>query len=222
MKHYVFITMFISALATISCKKESEATEAIPPQETIDAPAQAIHFVVDTTASVINWTGSKPTGSHTGTIKLKDGELFIKSDTVTSGAFTINMKTIEDNDLKDPEQKQNLENHLKGLKADAEDHFFNTTKYPIGKFEITKIVQEANKMVIHGNLTLKDSTKNISFPAAITNKDSIVTLTSEPFKIDRTLWNVNYNSKSVFNNLGNQYIDDDIELQVKVIARKEE
>ena len=217
----ISITVVIAGiLAIVSCKKDNEATEAMPPQETIEAPAQAERFVVDTTLSVIAWTGSKPTGKHTGTIKLKDGEIFILNDSVTSGTFTVNMKTIEDNDLKDAEQKKNLENHLKGLKTDAEDHFFNTRKFPTGKFEVTKIARENDKMMIYGNLTLKDSTKNISFPAKVNTLNDTVTLVSEPFKINRTLWNINYNSKSVFENLGNQYIDDDIELIVKVKAAK--
>ena len=66
----------------------------------------------------------------------------------------------------------------------------------------------------------KDVTKNIKFPANITVTDNEISFVSEPFKINRVLWNVNYSSKSVFDNLGNQYIDDDIEIQVNVKANK--
>ena len=74
--------------------------------------------------------------------------------------------------------------------------------------------------MIEGNLTLKDITKNIKFPATITITDNLVTIVSETFKIDRTLWNINFSSKSVFQNLGNGYVNDDIELRINVIATR--
>lgn len=74
--------------------------------------------------------------------------------------------------------------------------------------------------MVEGNLTLKGTTKNITFPAAIAVNDSVVTIKSETFKINRVLWNINYNSKSALENLGNQYIHDDIELKVSITARR--
>jgi hypothetical protein len=47
-----------------------------------------------------------------------------------------------------------------------------------------------------------------------------MTLTSEPFTIDRTNWGVNYGSKSIFDNLGDKFISDDIQLTVKLQATK--
>lgn len=44
---------------------------------------------------------------------------------------------------------------------------------------------------ISGNLTLKDSTKNITFPARITMDSATITATAD-FNIDRTLWGMNY------------------------------
>ena len=43
-----------------------------------------------------------------------------------------------------------------------------------------------------------------------------VILTSEAFTIDRSKWNVKYGSKSFFDNLGDKFINDDIELQLTV------
>ena len=48
-----------------------------------------------------------------------------------------------------------------------------------------------------------------------------MTLKSEPFTIDRTDWDVNYGSKSVFDSLvGDNVISDDIQLEIKVVANK--
>ena len=74
--------------------------------------------------------------------------------------------------------------------------------------------------MIEGNLTIKGITKNIKFPATVNINDNELTIKSDAFKINRVLWNVNYNSKNVVKNLGDKYIDDDIELKVDVKATK--
>lgn len=226
MKNHLFLLLLgISFTGIISCKKDStvinaETTEAEALKPATNASRK---YTVDTTASVINWLGSKPTGTHTGTINITKGELFVKNDTLETGTFIIDMKSITVTDPKEGKDKMNLENHLKGLgKEDNADHFFNTNKYPTGQFDITAITADNHKTMIEGNLTLKDITKNIKFPAVIQINDTLVTINSENFKINRTLWNINFNSKSPVKNLGDQYIDDDIELKVSVSGKRKQ
>jgi polyisoprenoid-binding protein YceI len=221
-KLFPLFILFIITTATIACKKDSDAPEAEikEPVEAKEVPAASNKYLVDVVASTIDWAGSKPTGRHTGTIKLTDGQVFVKDSILETGKFTIDMKSITVTDLKDAEQKQNLENHLKGLKTEAADHFFNTNKFPTGVFEITGTTRENDRSMIEGNLTLKGITKNIKFPAVITITDNAVTLVSDSFKINRTLWNINYSSKTVFENLGNEYVSDDIELKINMRATK--
>lgn len=222
MKKQLLLAVIILIIAT-SCKKESSTPEAKIAEPEVPKPVTPAsdRYVVDTIASVINWVGSKPTGKHTGFIKLSEGNIFVKNNSIETGIFTIDVKSITVTDPKEGKDKINLENHLKGLGDKAnEDHFFNTNKYPIGSFEITGVTAENSKTMIEGNLTLKGITKNIKFPATVSVTDSLVTLNSENFKINRILWNINYNSKSAVENLGNQYIDDNIELKVSVMAKK--
>ncbi len=215
--------MLCASLAlTVSCKKDNtenaETTEAVDAKE---ATAEAVKYNVNTEESVIDWTGSKPTGKHTGTIKISEGEFAVKNDSVESGKFTLDMNSITVTDLETGNGKEDLEGHLKGLgKEETADHFFNVNKYPTGTFEITGITQEEGKTMVEGNLTLKETTKNIKFPATITVTPDAVTLVSDSFKIDRTLWKVNYSSKSIFDNLGDKYVDDEIEIKVNVKATK--
>lgn len=223
MKKQLFVAVLGLVLAT-SCKKESNANEAVITEAEAPKPAAAAseRYVADTLVSNINWTGTKPTGRHTGTIRLTDGILFVKNGQLETGKFTINMRSITVTDPKEGKNKTNLENHLKGLGDKTnEDHFFNTNKYPKGTFEITNLTNANNRTMIEGNLTLKDITKNITFPAIVNINDSLVIINSESFKINRILWNINYNSKSAIENLGNQYIDDTIELKVSVTARRQ-
>lgn len=223
MKNKFTLLMLCASLAlTVSCKKDNtenaETTEAVEAKE---ATAEAVKYNVNTEESVIDWTGSKPTGKHTGTIKISEGEFAVKNDSVESGKFTLDMNSITVTDLEAGNGKEDLEGHLKGLgKEETANHFFNVNKYPTGTFEITGITQEEGKTMVEGNLTLKETTKNIKFPATITVTPEAVTLVSESFKIDRTLWKVNYSSKSIFDNLGDKYVDDEIEIKVNVKAAK--
>jgi polyisoprenoid-binding protein YceI len=218
----VISSLFVMALLslTISCKgdKENQAGAAADVQ---DASAEAVGFNVDTAATVIDWTGSKQVGSHHGTIKLLTGIVYVKGNAIESGNFTINMNSIRTTDVKPEDGKAELEAHLKGTNMDEKsDHFFNVKKYPEGKFEITKISQEGGKTMVEGNLTLKETTKNVKFPATVKVSENEVSIESEKFTIDRTQWKINYGSKSVFSDLGDKFINDEIELKVSLKASK--
>lgn len=52
--------------------------------------------------------------------------------------ITIDMTTINVLDLKGQE-KENLENHLKGYANGKEDHFYNVNKYAEANFEIPSV-----------------------------------------------------------------------------------
>ncbi|GAA3522095.1 hypothetical protein GCM10022393_40770 [Aquimarina addita] len=214
---FIATTLIISG---VSCKgeKKNEA-EAAPAEEVIEAPAAAINFTVDTTASMIEWTGKKPTGEHTGTIKLMDGSVNTQDGKIQSGSFVIDMTSINVTDL-EGDKKAGLEGHLKGEGEEKKDHFFNVAEHPKATFELTGIVEKEGKTMIEGNLTIKGIKKNISFPATSSVEGDMMTLTSEVFTINRTDWGVNYGSKSVFENLGDKFINDDIELKVNLKANK--
>jgi polyisoprenoid-binding protein YceI len=90
-------------------------------------------YAVDST-STITWTGSKPTGKHTGTFKISDGTFYVKDGALTGGTFTINMNSLNNEDLAaDAESKGKLEGHLKS------PDFFDVAKYPTARFEITAV-----------------------------------------------------------------------------------
>lgn len=224
MKNRIASLLVLSALTlTVSCKNdkaaEAETTEAGTVKE---VSGEAATYTIDKENSKIEWTGSKPTGKHTGTINLAEGTVSVKDNALDTGKFTIDMNTITVTDLKAGDGKEDLEGHLKGTgstEADF-DHFFNVKKYPQANFEITKAVTENGKTSVEGNLTMKGITKNVKFPATVTVNGNTVTVVSDPFTINRTLWNVNYGSKSVFDNLGDKFINDDIELKVSVTAKK--
>jgi polyisoprenoid-binding protein YceI len=201
-----------SLLLFISCKKEEKSTPT-----SVETGISGI-FVVDST-STLSWIGSKQTGKHSGTIKIKNGQFTVENGKINDGKFTIDMNTISVEDL-EGEDKSDLEAHLKGMKPDVVDHFFNVTKHPEAMFVVTGFINEEGSDMLEGDLTIKNKTNKIKFPVSLSEIDGIVTMTSPEFKIDRTLWGVNYGSKSIFSDLGDKFINDDIVLQISIKATK--
>ncbi|HSP83291.1 MAG TPA: YceI family protein, partial [Gillisia sp.] len=138
---------------------------------------------------------------------------------VESGTFVIDMASINVTDL-EGDDKANLEHHLKGTVEGKEGDFFNINEFPQAKFEVTGISQVNGQSMLQGNLTMKGETKNVEFPVNIDLNGEEIVLTSETFTIDRTKWNINFKSKSVFDSLGDNFINDEIELTIKVVATR--
>ncbi len=225
MKKIVLSCAVILALTVASCKNNianaEQAVEQAADQAAAAVEQAATAVMVSGTytvepSSVVEWVGKKPTGQHTGTIGLQSGSLTVDNGKVT-GDFTIDMNSITVTDITEADGKLDLEAHLKGTgKEDGADHFFNVKTYPTGTFKLTSF-DGAN---VTGDLTLKGKTKTISFPATLTITDNEVTLESKPFEINRVDFGVNYASKSVFGDLKDKFINDEIELVVKVKAKK--
>ncbi|WP_235298557.1 YceI family protein [Portibacter marinus] len=178
-------------------------------------------YAVNAANSKIMWEGSKVTGSHNGTVEISDGSIAMEDGTLTGGSFTIDMSTIEDEDL-DGDMKANLENHLKGTVEGKETDFFNVPKYPTAKFEITKATKLMNNddanYIVYGNLTLKDVTKEISFRANVNEVNGQIKVNTPQFTIDRTEWGIKYGSAKFFDGLKDKAIAEEIGLKVDLTA----
>ena len=213
----IFSTTLLIALVCLqltSCKdkaKEAATTAAEEVEETVNA----VPYSVNTSASSIEWKGFKPTGSHNGTIAIENGVLDITNGKIVGGTFLIDMNSIVVTDIP-AEEKGNakLTGHLKS--AD----FFDVENHPSAGFTITGLEVVEGKTMLSGNLSLKDAKNNVTFPVTVNNDNGTITLTSETFTIDRSKWNVKYGSKSFFDNLGDKFINDDMELKVMVKAAK--
>lgn len=203
------------SIAFYSCKdkaKEAETKEAETPT-VVEATSES--FTVNTEGSSIEWRGFKPTGQHNGTINLAAGSFDVYDGTIAGGNFTVDMNSIVDLDIPaDDEKNAKLVGHLKS--AD----FFDVEKFPTATFEITGLEENEGKTMLSGNLTLKEKTNNITFPVNISKENDTLSLSSETFTIDRSKWDVKYGSKSFFDNLGDKFINDDIEITVSVKATK--
>ncbi|MFK8268625.1 YceI family protein [Capnocytophaga cynodegmi] len=224
MKKIVLSAVVIAAITLTSCKNtnnqqnstnENVATEQTTSTEMKEEAGKFDYTVAS--SSVVEWVGSKPVGKHNGTVNVTGGGVSVKDQSITKGEFVIDMNTIAVLDLASGDGKEDLENHLKGTgKEDAEDHFFNVKKFPTATFVFKSF--DGTNMV--GDLTIKGVTKEVSFPATVTVTDAEVNIVSNSFKINRVDFGVNYDSKSVFDDLKDKFINDEMELVVKVKATK--
>jgi len=173
-----------------------------------------VTVAVDTDASQVTWKGYKVTGEHAGTIAIKSGNFIYDGDALTGGSFEIDMSTITCTDL-EGEYAGKLEGHLKS------DDFFGVATYPTAKFEITKVVSrgKAGDYKVTGNLTIKETTKEIRFNANVDNSTGVPVATAD-ITIDRSDFNVKYGSGSFFENLGDKTIYDEFDLGLKLVGSK--
>jgi polyisoprenoid-binding protein YceI len=174
------------------------------------APALASKSVmVDNKTSVIEWTGSKVTGSaHNGTIAIKEGEVQMDGKKLTGGKIIVDMASIINIDLTDKEYNAKLVGHLKS------DDFFDIAKFPTSTLTIkSSEAQKDGSYKVKGDLTLKSETHPVNFIAkpSADGKSAIADI-----EFDRTVWNVRYGSGKFFKNLGDKMISDKVKLTVKL------
>ena len=169
-------------------------------------------YKVDVNKSTLAWNAKKVTGQHNGAVKITSGTLTSKGSDLTGGKFVIDMTSITCNDLQG-EWNGKLVGHLKS------DDFFSVEKNPTSTLEITKITPSGDRVNVDGNLTIKGITKPISFPASISQKESVLVAVAT-IKVDRTKYDIRYGSKSFFEGIGDKAIDDEFEIQVNLVATK--
>lgn len=208
----IILLIAITATVFASCNGEKKEKTAIKEAVKVTVNAENLNNV-DVAASVLNWEGSKPTGSHNGTVALKSGGLLVEAGTLTQGVFVVDMNSITNTDMAGSNGAAKLEGHLK-----ASD-FFDVAVYPTAKFVITSVVDTEGKLAVTGNLTIKNTTKSITIPATIATAEGITTFKSETFTIDRTDFGVVYASKKLDAALKDKFINDLMEMSFSVVTK---
>jgi polyisoprenoid-binding protein YceI len=130
------------------------------------------------------------------------------------------MNTMVAEDFKENKKYADLMGHL------ASPDFFDVANYPTAEFVITGVEAAANDEKgtthkINGNLTMRGTTKNISFDAKVVVSDQGVSFSAPEFGIDRKNWNVMFSSTGAENFASltkDQLIDDTILLWMDLTA----
>jgi len=205
------MAVVIISTVLFSCKGEKK--EKIVVNEEVKVEKTNMVNNLDLTTSVMTWKGTKPTGSHNGTVSFTSGGMVVENGVLKEGEFVINMSTIKNIDMAGSEGAGKIEKHLK-----APD-FFDVALYPTSKFVITSVLEVEGNIAVTGNLTIKDVTKSITIPASVSTVDGVTTFKSELFNIDRADFNVKYGSKRWIEGLKDKFIDDLVEMSFTVVSK---
>lgn len=217
MKKIVFPLLIIVFLVSCNTRSDAEKVKAREAKKAAVGSGEEYNLIAE--ASDLRWKGIKPTGEHVGTVDITTGKVSADEGKITAGHILINMTTIVNEDITNPERNAKLVNHLK-----SED-FFHVSEFPTAAFEFVSVEKIENADTpaeggivpthnVTGNLTMRGTTKSITFPARIESEGNKILVLSNPFAIDRTKWNVNFKSKSIFAELRDDFIHDDIILSL--------
>ena len=163
--------------------------------------------------STIEWVGEKVSGAHSGYINLQNAFFLFEEEKFVGGEFNIDMNSIKCTDIENPKYAAKLEEHLK------DPDFFNSSKYPNSNFKITNIIFDGTSYIITGDITIKEITQEIKFPAQFEN-DGDLFHANALLKIDRTKHDIKYGSGSFFDDLGDRMIYDEFTLKIHLQGSK--
>lgn len=168
------------------------------------APLTDGTYTLDTSASVINWEGSKKlvNTTHKGTLALKDGNFVVTNGAIASGTFTVDMTSLKDDGT-------GVGKHL--LSAD----FFDVATYPTAMFTLTSVMDG----MVTGDLMIKGITQSVTFPVSLAQDADTITAMGS-VALDRTLWNVRFGSDKFFDNLGDNVVKDEMKISLSLVAKK--
>jgi len=225
MKKLSILALSAVLFVAVSCK-ESKTDTASTSTEQKAAEHSGETLNINTDATTVKWTAYHKGGLNPrfGTMKAT-GTLSVENGNITSGTLESDVNTLTtdpssvDPASTDGKTSVDLDGHLKN--AD----FFDVAKYPTVKFQITKVedlaagteskVAGANKTV-SGNLTIKDKTVNVSFPAKVevtANQASVVS----KFTINRQDWGLTYGTDG---DPKDWMISQDVDLELNIVANK--
>lgn len=214
-----------AALFVVSCNKSKADTVTSTTEQTV-AGHSGESFNVNTDSSTVKWTayhkgGLNPrfgTTKTTGLFSVENGNLVSGSLVSDINSLTTD-PTAVDPATTDGKTAADLDTHLKS--AD----FFDVAKYPSVKFDITKVedlaagtetkLEGANKQV-SGNLTIKDKTVNVTFPAKVQVTDGKVDFVSK-FTINREDWGLAYGAEG---DPKDWMISQGVDLELNIVATK--
>lgn len=170
------------------------------------------NFKVNRENSLVEWIGRKVTGTHNGTIEVKEGNFNFENNILSSGKFIINTRSIKILDIDDPETNAQFANHL------ASDDFFNSDQFPDAVFEIKHAEPVENNFYhVTGDLTIKEITHSLETTLQIVKTDNVAVLDTK-IVIDRTKFNIKFRSSNFFSNLGDTLIYNNFDLNVHLVA----
>ncbi len=160
--------------------------------------------------STVTWRASRVTGAtHYGSIDVASAVLNTGNG-VLSGNINFDMTSLENQDLADSEMKEKLEGHLKS------PDFLDVAQFPYAKAAVyTKEVSDNGEWKGLIDASIHGVEGQLEVQGKIIEQGDGILLTST-FVLDRTKFGVVYNSGNFFKDLGDNVINDEVEIEVSL------
>ena len=204
---YIAIAAVLAApVIFMSCENPADNTAAAKVSEAVEktvAEGTGVKYIF-TPASQVNFIGSKVTGSHSGGFKSFTGHFTLEDNAPVGNdhKVVIDMTSTFSDDEK-------LTDHLKS------PDFFDVEKYPESRFDVTGVTRESDtSYTISGNFTLHGETKNISFPATVSQNGEVLNIDAK-FNINRKDFDI------VYAGMADDLIRDEVVIELKIEAQPE-
>lgn len=203
---YLAIPVAAATVFMVSCENPADKTTSAEVNEAVEKTSDSAVGTkyVFTPESKIEFTGSKVTGKHDGGFKTFSGHFTVKDGKPVGNDHKV---VIDMNSTWSDADK--LTEHLKS--AD----FFDVENHPESTFDVTDLkAGENGAYTIAGNFTLHGVTKNISFPATVSQDGDTVTIKAE-FDINRKDFGIIYAGKA------DDLIRDEVVIRLDLQAKPE-
>ena len=217
MNRLILRSAFFILLLSTACmnkhelKAEKDLTAAIP---FVSEPPEAKSMKLNLEKSSIRWKGTKMLGTagHEGRVDIREGFLLLQNDSLVGGKVVADMHTIRitgKSDYKEADMRR-LSNYLKKRALAAE-------KYPLASFVLNQVKYlGGDSLRVRGTMSVRDVSKNISFPAVIKRSGKNQEFYAE-LTMDRFEWNVGVEGNLLEVNL----VDKEFKLMINLMAGEE-
>lgn len=178
------------------------------------SPVAPPNLEVDLTQSRVEWIGTKfrGLGRHEGLVRLLDATLEACTPTHCQGRFTLDLHNLEITDipLSDAVPRRRLRDSLRSR------NFFWTERFPVATFVLsgTRARTQADSVDAWGELTVRDVTRSLRFPAHITHERNGEVHVRAELTIDRQQWGIRHR----FDLIRDKVVDDEIRLVIVLVA----
>lgn len=173
---------------------------------------------LDPAESRVVWLGRNLLNKHWGHVALAGGRVEFHRGEPAAGEATLDLRRITCSDLAGSDLHDVLIHHLES------DDFFDVTRHPTARFSFDEVEVCSDKpgcrnLKLLGELSLRGVTNPLVIEAAAGFTPEGRAALQSVFTLDRTRWGVIYGSGKFFRRLAGHLVNDEIELQLRIVTR---
>ncbi|HTF82745.1 MAG TPA: YceI family protein [Cytophagales bacterium] len=212
MKIKILAFATLIALAFSACKDNNttETKGSDTTKVTVDTAKKEETYKVDVDSSNVTWHGEVVGGAyfHDGSVKITEGTLGLNGEAISSGNFTVDLRSIKPTDKNYSGKDKTPENLVKHLTT---ADFFATDSFPSATF----VVKSAQGNTLIGDLTVRGRTNEEKVTDVVITKTADAVKATGKLVFNRQKYGVSYKS-----NLKDVVLADDITLNISLKATK--